>query len=92
MALENFSQESMKSMAVLQADIEESDAWLGGLCARLRGAQEAVQPEASPEKFRDKALRLEVEDKVGAQHTMAGHLCSEFLDERCLTLMLGSYL
>jgi len=50
----------------MQAELDNDDAWLGSLGVRLRGYKEEGPglPGASPEKYRDKALRLEVEDKV----------------------------
>ena len=46
--------------------MDDNDAWLGSLGIRLRGSHEQGpgKHHASPGKYGDKALRLEVEDKV----------------------------
>ena len=54
------------SLHMMQADVGDNDAWLGSLGIRLQGSREEGpgKHQASPGKYSDKALRLEVEDKV----------------------------
>ena len=59
----------------MQADIDEADMWLGDLRHRLMDRRERGN---APEKFSDytdKALRLELEDKVNMQQRVLAVLC-----------------